>query len=256
VTSVMLDHLALLEDAVPEVAAVLAEADPAAVVPACPGWTVRDLAGHLVAGHRWAASIVLSGRKQLEPDRIVRPAALAPWFEASGTALVAALRAVDPDEPCWNFAHVDERAGFWRRRRLHELVVHGADARQAAGLPLVLDPELAADGVDEVFGVFLPRMLRRGAAPAVTVPVAVAVTDTGDVWTLSPGDDPATVPPRVERATGEPVAVHEPGEVACVVRGTAADLYLALWKRVPADRVRIDGNSAAGRAFLAAPLTP
>jgi uncharacterized protein (TIGR03083 family) len=238
---VSLDHLARLESAIAEVGPLLAGADPGAAVPACPGWTVRDLTGHLVAGHRWAAAIVLTGRKQAVPDPGPDPL---PWFEASGTALLAALRTVDPGEPCWNFAHVDERAGFWARRRMHELVVHGVDARQAIGLPVTLDPGLAADGIDEVFHVFLPRMLQRGAAPAVTVPVSVEATDSGDAWTLMPATDG---PPRVERTPADPVAT---------VRGTAAELYLAIWGRGPVQGLAIDGDRAAGTAFLTGELVP
>jgi uncharacterized protein (TIGR03083 family) len=242
-----LDHLALLEDAVAQVGADLAEADPAAPVPSCPGWTVEDLAAHLVAGHRWAAAVVLTGEKQTGPDDVRRPPVLAPWFGRSGAALLAALRAVDPDESCWNFAHVDERAGFWSRRRLHELLVHGADLRKALGVATPVDPAPAADGVDEMFTVFLPRMLMRKAAPAVTVPIGVATTDTGDAWTLTPSADPATVTPVISRAAGE---------VEATLSGTAAEVYLALWGRGPAGALRVDGDDAAAAAFLAAPRVP
>jgi uncharacterized protein (TIGR03083 family) len=238
---VTLDHLARLEAGIAEVEALLADADPGAVVPACPGWTVRDLAGHLVSGHRWAAAIVLTGGKQAVPGPGPDPLGR---FEASGKALLAALRTVDPGEPCWNFAHVDERAGFWARRRMHELVVHGVDASQACGLPARLDPELAADGIDEVFHVFLRRMLQRGAAPAVTVPVSIQAADTGDLWTLTPV---VGGPPRVDRVAGETVAT---------ISGTATDLYLAVWGRVPTATLAIEGDRTAGMAFLTGALVP
>lgn len=244
-----LDHLALLEEAVAQVAADLAKADPAAAVPSCPDWTVEDLAAHLVEGHRWSAAIVLTAEKQTGPDVVRRPPELAPWFAQSGAALLAALRAVDPDEPCWNFAHVDERAGFWPRRRLHELLVHGADLRQAMGVATPIDAALAADGVDETFSVFLPRMLIRKAPPAVTVPVAVAATDTGDVWTLTPSADPASEPPRITRGT-------EAAGPQATLSGTAAELYLGLWGRGPAGELRVDGDEAVAAAFLAARRVP
>jgi uncharacterized protein (TIGR03083 family) len=238
---VTLDHLARLESTLAEVGPLLAAADPDAVVPACPGWTVRELTGHLVSGHRWAAAVVLTGSKQAVPDPGPDPLGR---FEASVEALLAALRTVDPAEPCWNFAHVDERAGFWARRRTHELVVHGVDVRQACELPVTLDPELAADGIDEVFHVFLPRMLQRGAAPAVTVPVGVQATDTGDSWTLTPVADG---PPRVERVANGAVAT---------ISGTAADLYLVVWGRVPTATIAIEGDHEAGTAFLTGALVP
>lgn len=236
-----LDHLARLEASIAEVGALLAGADPDAVVPACPGWTVHDLAGHLVSGHRWSAAIVLTGSKQAVPGPGQDPVGR---FEASGEALLAALRTVDPGEPCWNFAHVDERAGFWARRRMHELVVHGVDARQACGLPVTLDPELAADGIDEVFHVFLPWMRQRGAAHAVTAPVSIQAVDTGDLWTLTPVAD---APPRVDRVAGEAVAT---------ISGTATDLYLAVWGRAPTATLAIEGDQTAGTAFLTGALVP
>jgi hypothetical protein len=95
-----------------------------------------------------------------------------------------------------------------------------------------------------VFHVFLPRMLQRGAAPAVTVPVSVEATDSGDVWTLTPVEDG---PPRVERMPGDPAAT---------VRGTAAELYLAIWGRGLVKGLAIDGDRAAGTAFLTGALVP
>ena len=236
-----LDYLARLESSIAEVGALLAEADPGAVVPACPGWTVHDLTGHLVSGHRWSAAIVLTGSRQAVPAPGPDPLGR---FEASGKALLAALLAIDPGEPCWNFAHVNERAGFWARRRMHELLVHGVDARQACGLAVTLDPGLAADGIDEVLNVFLPRMRQRGAEPAVTVPVGIQATDTGNLWTLTPVADG---PPRVDRVAGEAVAT---------ISGTATDLYLAVWGRVPIATLAVEGDQAAGMAFLTSALVP
>jgi hypothetical protein len=99
--------------------------------------------------------------------------------------------------------------------------------------------------VDEVLGVFLPRMLARGAEPAVTRQVGIRATDSGDEWTLTPV--PAGDRPRVDRgqATGE-----------AVVSGTAAELDLCLWKRLPAEVLAVDGDRAVAAAFLAGKTTP
>jgi len=239
-----LDHVALLRDAVRDMTAALADADPRAAVPACPDWTVTDLAHHLGDVHRWAASILLTGTKQAQSERWYHGDDLPRWYATAATALLAAIEVTRPDDACWNFAPVEQRAGFWRRRQLHETVVHTVDARQAAGTTREPAAALEADGVDEVFGVFLPRMLQRGYPPAVTVPVSVAADDTGDVWTLVPV---AGGPPQVRR---------EPGDVVAHVHARAADLYLALWRRVPAGRPAIEGDETAGRTFLAGALTP
>jgi len=248
-----IDHLAEFERTAAELAAVLDRVDPAAAVPGCPGWTLADLALHIGSGQRWAASILLSGTGQRVPEVLRTTISWADWYGGTTAALAAAIRAVDPDEPCWNFAPVEQRAGFWSRRRLHETVIHLVDAVQAEADPdqrsasglAVVPAEVAADGVDEVFGVFLPRMLARGFAPVVTRQVGVRATDTGDEWTLTPvaeGDRP-----QVERgkAAGE-----------AVVAGTAAELDLCLWKRLPGSVLTVEGDPSVAAAFLAGTATP
>jgi uncharacterized protein (TIGR03083 family) len=248
-----IDHLSEFERAAADFAAALEGTDPSAAVPACPGWTVADLALHIGSGQRWAASIVLSGTAQERPDVLRTTISWADWYAGTSAALAAALRAVDPDEPCWNFAPVEQRAGFWARRRLHETVVHLVDLLQAgvasgdqpdAGVSVV-PPAVAADGVDEVFGVFLPRMLARGFAPAVTRQVGVRATDTGDEWTLTPLSQGN--PPQVERGK----AVGE-----AVLSGTAAELQLCLWKRLPPIVLTVTGDPVAATDFLAGRATP
>jgi uncharacterized protein (TIGR03083 family) len=248
-----IDHPSEFERAAADFAAALEWVDPGAAVPACPGWTVADLALHLGSGQRWAASILLSGTAQKVPEVLRTTISWADWYAGTTAALLAAIRAVDPDEPCWSFAPVDQRAGFWARRRLHETVIHLVDLIQAgvaageqvdAGLAVV-PAAIAADGVDEVFEVFLPRMLARGFAPAVTRQVGVRATDTGHEWTLTPV--PEGDRPQVER--GEAV-----GEV--VLSGTAADLDLCLWKRLPMAVLTVEGDPVVASDFLAGRATP
>jgi len=243
-----IDFLTEFERTAADFAAVLGRVEPEAAVPGCPGWAVSDLALHLGSGQRWAASILLSGTAQKVPEVLRTAASWADWYAGTTAALAAAIRAVDPDEPCWNFAPVDQLAGFWSRRRMHETVIHLVDALQAeaagtTGLD-VIPPAIAADGVDEVFGVFLPRLLARGFAPAVTRQVGVRATDTGDEWTLTPvpqGDRPHVAR---GRADGE-----------AVLSGTAAELDLCLWKRLPADLLEVAGDRSVAAAFLAGKAT-
>ncbi|HWD80341.1 MAG TPA: maleylpyruvate isomerase N-terminal domain-containing protein [Kribbella sp.] len=245
-----IDHLAEFDRTAAELAAVLGDLDPSRPVPACPGWTVADLALHIGAGQRWAASILLSGTAQKVPEVLRTTISWADWYAATSAALSAAIRAVDPDEPCWNFAPVGQRAGFWARRRLHETAIHLVDTLQAADPeagtgPEVIPAAIAADGVDEVFEVFLPRMLARGFAPAVTRQVGVRATDTGHEWTLTPVSQ--GIAPHVERgkAAGE-----------AVLSGTAAELELCLWKRLPATVLKVMGDPAVAAEFLAGRATP
>lgn len=240
----VLDHLAEYVRTAAELAAAFTAADPAAAVPSCPGWTVADLALHLGTGERWAAAILLSSTHQKEPTVLRTPASWSDWYSGTSAALAAAIRAVDPDEPCWNFAPVEQRAGFWSRRRLHETTVHLADALQSnggTGLEAI-STDIAADGIDEVLTVFLPRMLKRGFPSVVEAPLTIRTTDTGHQWTLTPGE-----PPAVDRAQAP---------APTVISADAATLYLALWKRLPATSVTVEGDEAVAGTFLTGKGTP
>jgi uncharacterized protein (TIGR03083 family) len=259
-----LDHLGEFERTAAALAAAFEDIDPAAVVPNCPGWTVADLALHIGAGQRWAASILLSGVGQREPEVLRTTISWPDWYAGTTAALVAAIRAVDPDEPCWNFAPVDQLAGFWTRRRLHETAIHLVDALQAgdpatgSGTPRdaaadwqqAIPKAIAADGVDEVFEVFLPRMLARGFAPAVTRQIGVRAVDTGDEWTLTP----VAARPGSERQAPKVDRSRAAGEA--VVSGTAFELDLCLWKRLPVDRLSVEGDAQVAAELLDGRVTP
>src|SRR5690606_13460745 len=115
---------------------------------------------------------VLSGVRQAVPEP--RPSGpLDRWYAGIAAALRAALAAVDPDEPCWNFVGRSPQAGFWRRRQVNETQVHLVDVGLALGREVGIDPELAADGVDEVLTMFLHRLARRGRSPVVESPIVL-----------------------------------------------------------------------------------
>ncbi|WP_328990879.1 maleylpyruvate isomerase family mycothiol-dependent enzyme [Kribbella sp. NBC_01245] len=238
-----LDYPELLAGAVRDMAAALALADPDAPVPSCPGWTVVDLAEHIVSVHQWATKIVSTGEFQ-RPLDVRRTGLLSDWYAETGQALVSTMRAARPEAPCWNFAPVPQVAGFWPRRQLHETTIHTVDVLQTAGRPPAIEARVAADGVDEAFRVFLPRMLVRGFPPAVTEPVTVVSTDTDDVWTLTPVDGQA---PRVDASRGEALAT---------ISAPARDLYLALWKRASFDSLAIAGDAQVAAGFLTGRITP
>ncbi len=212
----------------------LRTADPAAAVPDCAGWTVTDLATHLGNVHRWAATIVRTG--EVHPQDFATGAGddLVAWYAESAQLLLGELEAAAPEDPCWHFLGTEKTKAFWYRRQVHETAIHLADL----GSDHVLDPAVAADGVDEVLGAMLPRVTRWHAVPRLPGPVTLRAADTGDVWTVHPGEPPALGPAADDAAT---------------VEAPARDLLLRLWKRTgPAPR--IDGDAAT--ALLEAPLTP
>lgn len=234
-------------------------AEPTATVPACPGWDVTTLVDHLGRVHLWAAAAARTGRQpDPYPDRD-RSVPLAQWYVACAAELRQTLAGLDPDRPAWTFFRPDQRAGFWRRRQVHETAVHLVDLLQAGGaLPtrglVAVLPHLSAaeaeDGVDEVLRVMAPRKIERLApvAPAELVParrpIAFSTRDTGRSWTL--------------RLAGGEVRVDDgptPDAVA-TVSGPAAHLYLALWGRADRASLHVDGERSAVERLLDASLVP
>ena len=160
-----------------------------------------------------------------------------PYFRDGARALVQALAATDPATSVWTFAASDRTAGFWYRRRAQETSVHRFDAQSAAGDPEPIDPELAVDGIDEYLSVFLPRMADNVATDGATL--HFHCTDVEGEWFVArDGDD--------LRITRE----HAKGDVAA--RGTASDLVLFLWGRVPADALDVFGDAAVLDRFRSA----
>ena len=217
------------------------EGDLGRPVPGCPGWDLAALAGHLGGVHRWARAAIVEGRPgELDEAGPADPEELRDWFAEGAAALAATLRATDPQAPCWSFGPPPRTAAFWQRRMPHETTLHAWDAHAALGEDLPLDRDLALDGVDEVVTMFVPRQIRLGRLTAPTHAVELRATDAPPgvgPWQLFGGED------------GTPEAS---------VAAPAAMLLLLLWRRVPAhvDGVSVQGDEAAARDVLSAPLTP
>ena len=134
---------------------VITGADVTRPVPACPGWDLAELIQHIGTVHRWAERMVREGATErlaqreldlrLPPD----PNGLPAWLSSGGDALVATLRAADPDASMWAWG-ADPHVRFWSRRMLHETTVHRADAELALGRDPTIDADTAADGIDEL----------------------------------------------------------------------------------------------------------
>jgi uncharacterized protein (TIGR03083 family) len=210
-------------------------------VPGCPGWDLAALAGHLGGVHRWARGAIVDGRpgelSEAGPDD---PGDIVRWFAEGAAGLAATLRTTDPGSPCWSFGPPPRTAAFWQRRMPHETTLHAWDAHSALGQELQLDRNLALDGVDEVVTMFVPRQVRLGRLVPPPCVVELRATDANpDVssWRL------------FDREGRAPDAV---------VAAPAATLLLLLWRRIPltAAAVTVDGDEAAAREALAAPLTP
>lgn len=206
------------------------------MVPSCDGWTVGDLLDHCLSGDLWARTIVEQGMagstERVLPgasDVALQGDALVEAFRDGARELVTTLTAAAPDLPVWTFAASNRTASFWQRRRAQETAVHRYDAELAAGTPTPLDAELAVDGIDEILTVFLPR-LADNFGPLGDATVHLHCTDVDGEWLVARRDGEVSV-------TRE----HAKGDVAA--RGTASDLLLFIWGRVPADALEVFGDA-------------
>lgn len=199
-------------------------------IPACPGWTVTELMGHLWSVQAWARSILRA--REPQPTLDPGPSPVADFIDGIPDFLTA-MRAITADEPCWNFGPKPRRAGWWIRRQAHEHAIHRVDLEAAFGTAPIFDAAFAADGVDEVISMFYPRQVHAQRTAPVSEAIHIIAADTGDTWTLGDGDPVASV------------------------TADAEALYLALWKRGDlGPRGRIDGDDAAVHRALGLALTP
>jgi uncharacterized protein (TIGR03083 family) len=208
-------------------------------VPTCPDWTVRELAFHLADVYRYVAGHVPRGeatkpeRPAPEPTEGLDPLAT---FDQRYAEVVRVLESVDADLPAYNWAPQAKRAAFWHRRMAVETAVHRWDAQVASGPAEPVEAKLATDGINEVVDSMLPAGRRRGPVEGVRGVVALHAVDVGQDWYL--------------RLRGQGIALLDtdtlldddhPHERAQAT-GTASDLLLALYGRVPYDVLEVAGD--------------
>jgi uncharacterized protein (TIGR03083 family) len=204
-----MDWIPLLADATDRFADTAESGDLADPVPTCPDWSLADLVLHLGEVHLWAAHAIVNGTPDGNRTYDGEPAGLVDWYRGTAHDLVDVLASRAPEEPAWTFGP-DKVTAFWRRRQVHETVVHGYDALAAVGRPAdwAIDPALAWDGVDEVATMFYPRQVRLERIAPLAGTLRLTATDV-DAAPLDIG-------------SGDPVAE---------LTGPSSYLLLALWKR-------------------------
>jgi uncharacterized protein (TIGR03083 family) len=208
------------------------------VVRSCPGWNVAELLWHLTEVHDFWCTVVadqLSDPKSYTDP--LRPAdhLLADRYRQGRDRLLSTLAATDPTVAVWTWS-LDKTAGFVVRRMAQETAVHLWDATEAAGLVNPLEATLASDGIDEFLTHFLSDPVKDVADVGGSVHVHCG--DVPGEWTVREADDGFTV-----------VREHSKGD--CAIRGTASDLLLALWRRVPLSACDVVGDADVAARFIA-----
>ncbi|MFJ9542866.1 maleylpyruvate isomerase family mycothiol-dependent enzyme [Streptomyces sp. NPDC101225] len=211
-------------------------------VPTCPAWTLFDLVQHLGLVHRRWAGVVAEGPAATRPTGTAPEAAeaaprereaLAAWSARSTERLLSALRAAGPDRGCWTWWSASESpqtSGAVARHQVQEAAVHAYDAQLTAGAPRPLPEEVALDGVDE----FLATCCATTSAwPHEPATVDYHATE-GRSWRLTLDADGARTSP--VPASGSAHAA------TASARGTAGELVLALYGRIPVDSLKLDGE--------------
>jgi uncharacterized protein (TIGR03083 family) len=208
-------------------------------VPSCPDWTVEDLVRHLADIYQWVTGHVSRGvtTRPARSDRSDEPtgAGALAWWDEQYETLLKTLDWLDPALPAWNWAPQTKKAEFWHRRMAHETAVHRWDAQMAVGLSEPVEAKLAADGITEVLDTWLPAGKRRGPLDRHGV-VALRATDVSEAWAV--------------RLRGDGIALldtdtlldHDIHYERAIATGTASDLLLALYSRVPFDVLDVAGD--------------
>jgi uncharacterized protein (TIGR03083 family) len=217
-----------------------ARADLTAPVPACPGWTVADVAGHLGRVYRSIHEIVATRAAEPPTTPVPKPPAgpdVLAFFTDGHERLVELLADTDPDVPVYTWGD-DRSVRFYVRRMAHETSVHRIDVERAVGRTTTpVDADVAADGLDELYAVVLPFGLRR--RPGTVAPggsLHLHRSDGPGEWTL-------------ELVEGELRVGHVHGKATAAVRGPASALFTFAWNRGTSPGLEVFGDAGVADAW-------
>lgn len=234
----------LVATEIARLAVVTEGVDPATPVPTCGDWTIADLLDHAGTVYRWAAAMVRDtaqeryGREQMDLDKPQEPAALSAWVAEGAPLAVEQLRSADLSAPMWAWGW-PKSAGFWPRRMVHEMGVHRADAELALGIKPAFEPEVAADGVDELLdnlpyrGDFATKVANMRGGGEV---LAFAAPDAGASW-------------RIELGSDSYAWSRSEGPATTTVTAPAPDLLLAVYGRP--GTVEVSGDESLFARWIA-----
>jgi uncharacterized protein (TIGR03083 family) len=220
-----------------------------AQVPTCPEWTLFDLAKHLGEGRRsWAATIAAGPDATAKSAAVGAPAAprereaLLAWLAGSTQELLDALQEAGPDRGCWTWwdgSQSPPTCGAVARHQLQEVAVHTYDAQLTVGAAQPLPDEVALDGVEEFQFTCCATTAAWPHEPAV---IEYHATE-GRSWRLWLSADGARIA-RLPTPGTPPAATagEDPAAADASAQGTASQLILAFYGRIPLDSLKMDGD--------------
>lgn len=205
--------------------------------PTCPGWTVRDVIAHTGAVHRWAAGNIVGQKVPFSESDAPTDGAIIAWYGDQAAALIAALASTPADAPTKS-VFGERPVSFWYRRQAHEVTVHRWDVEHAyRGWEAdPIDGELAADGIAEWATLMAPRFA--GKTPQSLHGTRIGLVGEAGSWTLAVQES------AIEFIDGD-VA-----EADVTLAGSASDLLLAVWNRVPLSRLTVTGDVERAQQLL------
>jgi uncharacterized protein (TIGR03083 family) len=229
--------------------AACAEGNLNADIPSCPGWTMATLVSHLGGAYASITPNLRGGGEdmvneledlKLPPDieqwfredssMETMPPTVVSWFRTTSQTLEDVLSETDTEARAWTWFEPDQSAGFWLRRMAHETSIHRWDAQAGGGRPEPVEARLAADGIDEMLTVYVPRWCRpKSELEGHGETVAFAPNDAADRWTVRFHEKSLTV---MDGATDADVTLA----------GSSSDLILFLWQRISPDRLTVTGD--------------
>jgi uncharacterized protein (TIGR03083 family) len=172
-----------------------------------------------------------------DPDPSLDGPGLATWYDGVAASMAEEFAATPEATEIWTWHPTDKSARFAARRAAHELAVHRYDAQLAAGAPEPVQPDVAADGIEEIFTMIEAWGPPTGAGDGETI--HLHGTDRGDEWLLTLAADGLQVDRR-----------HAKGDLA--LRGDVSDLELLLYQRPTVGDVERLGDEAVLDAWYRA----
>ena len=208
-------------------------------IASCEPWLGTDLLWHMIEVHYFWKFIVET--HAMKPDDYAPPSKpadndLLSEYRKGLNELLSVLSSIDTARTCWTWAGTQDVA--WVIRRMaHETAIHAWDAHCATGNTAVVDAGLASDGIDEFVHVMLMNDVREGEG-VLSGSVHIHCTDVSGEWLIIPTESSEVMVTR-EHAKGD-----------CALRGSAQDLLLALWRRIPMSSLEVIGNGDVALQFL------